>query len=468
MGSLSYRDSGVDIDAGEEAVPQDQAPRRVDLATRGDRRHRRIRCAVRARPRQATRSRCSSRPPTASARRRWSRRRPAGSTRSASISSRCASTTSRARGPSRSGSSTTSRSATSIPTQVERLVAGVAEGCRQAGCALIGGEMAEHPGAMHKGEFDLVGFAVGVVERAQLVAPDRVARGRRADRPSLSRPPVERLLTRAASAARRRCSCLSTTPRGRAPTTRWPTSCCCPSVIYAPAVRAVADHSDLHGVAHITGGGLVGNVPRMLPARPRRGDAPFELGGAAHLRRDRAARSVWSRRRWSGCSTSASGWSSPSAVKTPRARASVLRAAGHDAAVVGEVVPGSGQLTLVPLTPRAIDRGADRVDRDLDVALGRLPVRDRDPHAGLALPRRRGHHARAAGADRLEDTRRGPGNRTTIWLITTSFAISTPGISRSASANWRARAQHRSTSSATPTRPRLWSAAHTANARAAA
>ncbi len=63
------------------------------------------------------------------------------------------------------------------PDQVERLVAGVAEGCRQAGCALIGGEMAEHPGAMHKGEFDLVGFAVGVVERAQLVTPDRVRAG---------------------------------------------------------------------------------------------------------------------------------------------------------------------------------------------------------------------------------------------------------------------------------------------------
>ncbi len=63
------------------------------------------------------------------------------------------------------------------PEQVERLVAGVADGCRQAGCALIGGEMAEHPGAMEKGEFDLVGFAVGVVERARLVTPDLMRAG---------------------------------------------------------------------------------------------------------------------------------------------------------------------------------------------------------------------------------------------------------------------------------------------------
>src|SRR3954447_6883902 len=55
------------------------------------------------------------------------------------------------------------------PDHIEQLVEGVAEGCRQAGCALIGGEMAEHPGAMEPGEFDLVGFAVGVAERDQMI-----------------------------------------------------------------------------------------------------------------------------------------------------------------------------------------------------------------------------------------------------------------------------------------------------------
>ncbi len=63
------------------------------------------------------------------------------------------------------------------PDHVSQLVAGVAEGCRQAGCALIGGEMAEHPGAMEPGEFDLVGFAVGVVERSEIIDGTRVTPG---------------------------------------------------------------------------------------------------------------------------------------------------------------------------------------------------------------------------------------------------------------------------------------------------
>src|SRR6059036_3939969 len=61
--------------------------------------------------------------------------------------------------------------------QIKQLVKGVAEGCRTAGCALVGGEMAEHPGAMEPGEFDLVGFAVGVVERDQLITGERVRPG---------------------------------------------------------------------------------------------------------------------------------------------------------------------------------------------------------------------------------------------------------------------------------------------------
>ena len=63
------------------------------------------------------------------------------------------------------------------PDHIEQLVEGVAHGCRQAGCALIGGEMAEHPGAMDPGEFDLVGFAVGVVERDRLITGEHVQRG---------------------------------------------------------------------------------------------------------------------------------------------------------------------------------------------------------------------------------------------------------------------------------------------------
>src|SRR5918993_10828 len=63
------------------------------------------------------------------------------------------------------------------PDHIEQLVEGVAEGCRDARCALIGGEMAEHPGAMDPGEFDLVGFAVGVAERDKLITGQRIRPG---------------------------------------------------------------------------------------------------------------------------------------------------------------------------------------------------------------------------------------------------------------------------------------------------
>src|SRR5580692_9552851 len=63
------------------------------------------------------------------------------------------------------------------PDQMTALVAGVADGCRQVGAALLGGEMAEHPGVMEPGEFDLAGFAVGVVERDEILGSERVRSG---------------------------------------------------------------------------------------------------------------------------------------------------------------------------------------------------------------------------------------------------------------------------------------------------
>ena len=88
-----------------------------------------------------------------------------------------------------------------VPEQVAQIVAGVAEGCRRAGCALLGGETAEHPGTMPVGSFDLAGFCVGIVREEQVLSPARVRAGRRAARVPVERPALQRLQPGAARAA---------------------------------------------------------------------------------------------------------------------------------------------------------------------------------------------------------------------------------------------------------------------------
>jgi phosphoribosylformylglycinamidine cyclo-ligase len=147
-----------------------------------------------------------------------------------------------------------------VPEQVAAMVAGVAEGCRRAGCALLGGETAEHPGHLVEGGFDLSGFCVGVVEENRLLGPGRVrpedvlvglrSSGLHANGFSLVRRAVEGLD-------------LGTTPEelGR-PLAEELLE---PTLIYAPLVLAAAGRGLVHAAAHVTGGGLPENVPRALP-----------------------------------------------------------------------------------------------------------------------------------------------------------------------------------------------------------
>jgi phosphoribosylformylglycinamidine cyclo-ligase len=147
-----------------------------------------------------------------------------------------------------------------VPEQVAAIVAGVAEGCRRAGCALLGGETAEHPGHLVEGGFDLSGFCVGVVEEDRLLGPGRVrpedvvvglrSSGLHANGFSLVRRAVEGLD-------------LGTTPEGLGrPLAEELLE---PTLIYVPLVLAAAGRGLVHAAAHVTGGGLLENVPRALP-----------------------------------------------------------------------------------------------------------------------------------------------------------------------------------------------------------
>lgn len=149
--------------------------------------------------------------------------------------------------------------------QMEALVGGIAEGCRQAHCALIGGEMAEHPGVMTAGEFELVGFSVGAVERDAVITGDRVQAGDVLV--GLSSP---NLRSNGYSLARRIMFDMAgrslDDPAFDGADETVADTLLDPSVIYTPAVLAAARQFDVRAVAHITGGGLPGNLNRVLPA----------------------------------------------------------------------------------------------------------------------------------------------------------------------------------------------------------
>ncbi|MBT6371502.1 MAG: phosphoribosylformylglycinamidine cyclo-ligase [Acidimicrobiaceae bacterium] len=149
------------------------------------------------------------------------------------------------------------------PDAAESLVAGIADGCAEAGCALIGGEMAEHPGVMAADQFDLVGFAVGAVERDALLDGTAAVAG-----DVLVGIESPNLRSNGFSLARRLAFDVAgrslDDPAWEGASTTLADEMLAPSVIYAPAVVAALAAHGIHAVAHVTGGGLPGNLPRVM------------------------------------------------------------------------------------------------------------------------------------------------------------------------------------------------------------
>jgi len=134
-----------------------------------------------------------------------------------------------------------------------QVIRGIAEGCEQAGCALIGGETAEMPGMYPPGEYDLAGFCVGVVEKERII-----------DGKSIK--PGDALLGLASSGAHANgYSLIRRVLGGDKPASGLADSLMEPTRIYVKPVLKLMEAVPVKGLAHITGGGLVGNVPRMLP-----------------------------------------------------------------------------------------------------------------------------------------------------------------------------------------------------------
>ena len=146
------------------------------------------------------------------------------------------------------------------PAVIEAIVAGVSEGCVQSGAALIGGETAEMPGMYEEDEYDLAGFAVGIVEKSEIITGETIEAG-----DLIIGLPSSGIHSNGYSLVRKIVEDLSleesygnlTEPLGEALLT--------PTKIYKEQVAAVRKAVEIKGIAHITGGGFYENFPRVLP-----------------------------------------------------------------------------------------------------------------------------------------------------------------------------------------------------------
>ena len=149
------------------------------------------------------------------------------------------------------------------PAVVEAIVAGVAEGCRQAGCALVGGETAEMPGMYMEDDYDIAGFTVGAVEKDRLIDCSKVAAGdvligiASSGVHSNGFSLVRKIIYDNRLDLHQKYEGTGNKTLGEVLLT--------PTKIYVKPVLEVLKTIDVHGIAHITGGGFDENIPRILP-----------------------------------------------------------------------------------------------------------------------------------------------------------------------------------------------------------
>ena len=231
-----------------------------------------------------------------------------------------------------------------VPARIDQLITGMAKGCREARCALVAGEIAEHPDAMSPSAYDLVGFAVGVVEGDAIVTGDRIE-------------PGDRLVGMASGGLRsngyslvrrlffdRLGMTLDDRPAGLG---RLEDELLRPSIIYAPAVLEAMRHVDVRAAAHVTGGGIPAKLGRVLPS---------SVDAIVHLRSWEpdpifdAIQSLGSIDRGEMYRVFNMGIGMILVVSPDDVYRCLdaVRAAGHDACEIGAVRQGSGRVHLEP------------------------------------------------------------------------------------------------------------------------
>ena len=152
-----------------------------------------------------------------------------------------------------------------IPEKIATIVSGVAEGCVQSGAALIGGETAEHPGMMPVEDYDLAGFAVGIVDKKKILDNTRMAEG-----DVVIALPSTGIHSNGFSLCRKVFNIdnndpLLYIPREELGGKTIAESLLVPTRIYVKAVLALLEQVDVKGISHITGGGFYENIPRAIP-----------------------------------------------------------------------------------------------------------------------------------------------------------------------------------------------------------
>ena len=226
-----------------------------------------------------------------------------------------------------------------VPEKIAAIVSGVAEGCVQSECALVGGETAEHPGLMDPNEYDLAGFAVGIADRSRIIDKNLTRSG-----DVLIALPSSGLHSNGFSLVRRVFDVTNedlTLPIAELGGKSLGEVLLTPTRIYVKPILALLDEVQVHGISHITGGGFYENIPRALPA-----------GLCAKI--DRASLRIppiftllqkagnIDERDMFNTYNMGVGMCVTAAKEDAEKALSILRANGEDAYVLGEVVEGDG------------------------------------------------------------------------------------------------------------------------------